>query len=160
MAKVPALLLAAAVIVGACRGAPAGSVTESEMREVATKALDEHAEAALRRDVALAASLFTDDVVLMFPNAQNVQGHDSVVALMARSWPIINPKQIRYATEDVFVFGDTAVTTARYWLTLEPRGQAAMQDSGRYFFIWTRYNDGGWKVFRAIANSLMPPNLP
>jgi ketosteroid isomerase-like protein len=122
------------------------------VRAAITDALERHAQAALRRDVPSAVSLFTSDATLMFPNSPDVVGRDSIGALMSRSWPAINPTKVRYATNEVTVLGDRAVSMAHYWVTLAP-----VQDSGRYIFVWKHHPTDGWQVHRALANSLVAP---
>ena len=133
------------------------SASEADVRSVTQAALDEHAQAAVRRDVPTAASLFTDDAVVMFPSTPNVVGRDSIAALMQRAWPVINPTSVRYQTDEVFISGEMVVTVARYWVTTSPSNQPASQDSGRYMLLWTRDVKGAWRVKRAIPNSTVPP---
>ena len=147
--------LAALFVVTACGAA--GVESEEMVRAAITDALERHAQAALRRDVPSAVSLFTSDATLMFPNSPDVVGRDSIGALMSRSWPAINPTKVRYATNEVTVLGDRAVSMAHYWVTLEPTGQAPVQDSGRYIFVWKHHPTDGWQVHRALANSLVAP---
>jgi ketosteroid isomerase-like protein len=100
--------LAALFVVTACGAA--GVESEEMVRAAITDALERHAQAALRRDVPSAVSLFTSDATLMFPNSPDVVGRDSIGALMSRSWPAINPTKVRYATNEVTVLGDRAVS--------------------------------------------------
>ena len=118
-----------AVAIGAA--ACQASDDEETVRASTAVALDSHALAAVRRDVRTAAALFTEDAVVLFPNTPDVRGRDSIAALMQRSWPVINPTSVRYATDEAHVRGDMAVTIARYWVTVQPSGQPAAQDSGR-----------------------------
>ena len=133
------------------------SVSDADVRALTQAALDEHAQAAVRRDVPTAAALFTNDAVVMFPSTPNVVSRDSIAAVMQRSWPAMNPTSVRYLTDEVFTSGDMAVTVARYWITISPSNQPASQDSGRYMLLWTRDAKGAWHVKRAIPNSSVPP---
>ncbi len=148
--------VAGSLALSALLGCPAG-ISEADVRSLTQTALDEHAQAAVRRDVRTAASLFTDDAVVMFPGMPNVVGRDAIAALMQRAWPVINPTAVRYQTDEVFMSGGMAVTVARYWVTMSPSNQPASQDSGRYMLLWTRAVDGAWHVKRAIPNSSVPP---
>ena len=148
---------ALAFVAVACQ--PSGQ-DETTVRAATAMALDNHAQAALRRDVPAAAALFTEDAVVLFPRTPDVRGRDSIAALMRRSWPVINPTSVRYATDEAHVRGDLAVTIARYWVTVEPFGQPATQDSGRYMLLWRLDDDGTWRVLRAIPNSTVPAARP
>lgn len=130
---------------------------EADFRDFVSQALEHHAQAALSRNVPEAASIFSDDAILMFPNSPNVQGRDSIADLMRRSWPQANPTQLRYTTDEIFLSSDFAASVNRYWLTIQPSGKGIVQDSGRYLFLWKRQAEGPWRIHRAIANTLVPP---
>lgn len=148
------ILLCACALASGCR---ATVPPDSEMVRQATQAaLDEHAAAAVQQDVPRAAALFTSDAVVMFPGMPDVRSRDSIAGLMRRAWPAMNPTAVRYQTDDVHVAGALAVTMARYWVTLAPPGQPVVQDSGRYMLLWMRSDSTGWRVARALPNSLVP----
>ena len=136
------------------------STDAATVRQVTQAALDDHAAAAVQKDVPRAAALFTADAVVMFPGMPDVRGRDSIAGLMRRAWPAMNPTVVRYQTDDVEVSGALAVTVARYWVTLAPPGQSAVQDSGRYMFLWMHSDSAGWRVARALPNSLLPATAP
>lgn len=140
-----------------CRREPPAAMSQAQVKAATSLALEAHAQAALRRDVDAAVSLFTPDAVVMFPGTPDIRGADSVAALMRRSWPAINPTAVRYETDEAYVAGSWAITIARYWVTLTPNGQPQVQDSGRYMFLWRHDTSGTWRVQRAIPNSLVPP---
>lgn len=148
-------LVLAALLMCAC-SADTGTVDLSELRATTQAALDTHAAAAVRRDVSRALDLFATDAVLLFPHTPPLRGIDSIGALMRRSWPVVNPTTVRYATDDVQARDDLAITIARYWVTLSPAGQTQTQDSGRYMLVWRRQPSGEWRVHRAISNTTVP----
>jgi ketosteroid isomerase-like protein len=52
--------------------------------------------------------------------------------------------------------GDTAYEIGKYTLKIQPAGQEAMTDSGKYLVVWKRQAEGTWKLHVDIWNSSMP----
>jgi len=126
------------------------------VRAAIDKALQEHAAAAVRADPRAAASVFTADVRLMEPNTPDVHGRDSVEAMMRRGWSQVTPRAVRFTTEEVYTLGSIAFEVGTYAYTVEPRGQAPVEDHGRYMGMWKRDTDGSWRLHRFIENTVLP----
>ena len=110
--------------------------------------------AAVKKDVDLLVSFYTEDTVLYSPNDPLSVGKDAArkfwVAgfadpLFSVSWKVVNAS--------VAKSGELGFTTGTYELTFKgPDGKPAT-DKGKYVTIWTRGPDGIWKVAHDIFNS-------
>lgn len=59
-------------------------------------------------------------------------------------------------TVDVLGMGDMVCEIGKYNLTIQPEGQEAMEDNGKYIVIWKKAEDGSWQLHIDIWNTSMP----
>ena len=59
-------------------------------------------------------------------------------------------------TVEVLGMGDLACEIGKYNLKIQPGGQAAFEDNGKYIVIWKKQADGSWKLHVDIWNTSMP----
>jgi ketosteroid isomerase-like protein len=107
-------------------------------------------------DPRAAAAVFTADVRLMEPNMPDVNGRDSVEAMMGKAWLAVTPRAVRFRTDELYVFANIAFEVGNYVYTFEPRGQPVVEDRGRYMGMWKKEADGAWRLHRFIENSALP----
>ncbi len=112
-------------------------------------------EAYNRGDAAGVAALYTEDAKAMPPNGEMVNGRRGIQDLW-NGLMQMGVKDVKLNTVDVGGSGNTAYEIGNYSLTIQPEGQAAMTDSGKYVVVWKRQADGTWKLHVDIWNSNMP----
>jgi uncharacterized protein (TIGR02246 family) len=107
------------------------------------------------QDAAALASLYADDGRFLPPNMEPSEGRSSIQAAMqilldmgARSLDV-EPLDVREA-------GDLTIEYGRYTLGIEPEGQAAMTDVGKYVVVHEARPDGSTKIVLDIFNSNSP----
>jgi uncharacterized protein (TIGR02246 family) len=159
-----------ALLITAC--APAGDDQTAGMRDTAAmgdanvarefSAADRAAiESASERWVAAArtgnwdevASLYSDDAVLMPPNAETQQGRAAVRDNLASFPPL---QSINFDRVHIDGSGDLAYVHGRYTMTFTTPDGQTMEDRGKYIEIWERQQDGQWRITRDIFNSDLP----
>jgi ketosteroid isomerase-like protein len=59
-------------------------------------------------------------------------------------------------TVEVLGTGDMVCEIGKYDLTIQPEGQEAIADTGKYLVIWKKTSDGTWKLHIDIWNTSMP----
>jgi len=92
------------------------------------------------------------DVVMMAPGMPAVSGRDSASAAMQGFFATF-AVQIAYQSQEIVVAGDWGFDRGTYRHTLTPKaGGAAINESGKYLWIYQRHADG-WKQSRVIWNS-------
>lgn len=112
-------------------------------------------DAVNRGDSAAVAALYTDDAVLMAPNAEPIRGRDAIRGF-ADTLRGLSPRDVRLTVEEVEVCGDTAFEVGSYTMSLQPPSQARMTDRGKYLVVWKRQPDGSWRIHRDIFNTNVP----
>ncbi|MGH7464934.1 MAG: YybH family protein, partial [Longimicrobiales bacterium] len=99
------------------------------------------------------ASLYSEDAVLMPPNAEAEDGRDAVREHLTGFPPL---QAIDFERVHIDGSGDLAYVQGRYTMTFAmPDGQT-MEDRGKYIEIWERQDDGQWRITRDIFNSDLP----
>lgn len=159
-----ALCASALLVVLAC-SPPA----ESPSNQESTRAEDESAIRALRQafneaqragDADRVAAFYTDDAVVLGPDAPSTSGLDAIRAGSAEfygsyEWNSSEP------IEDLEVQGDWAFTRTTWSSTQTDKSTGATVDiSGKAVHIYRRQPDGTWKIAIDIYNSDAPVGTP
>ena len=151
------LVVSTLLIAAACQPpAPAG-LTDRDKATI--DSLDQKfAGLAMKRDFAgLVGAYYSDDAVLLPPNAPAVTGHAAIEAFFQTFPPISN---FQLHTLEIEGAGDLAYLRGHYVMTLTPPGGAAIPDSGKYLEIWRKQKDGSWKAARDMFSSDVPLPMP
>lgn len=108
--------------------------------------------AANRGDMAAVAALYTEDAILLPPNAASVRGRQSIQRFF-EGFRAVSPSNVRLFPDEITACGNTAYELGRYEMTLNPPGAAPINDRGKYIVVWQRQSDGSWRISRDIFNS-------
>ena len=108
-----------------------------------------------KADAAGVADLYTEDATLLPPNGDSIKGKRGIEEFWKGGFGM-GLKDVTLTTVDVGGSGDTAYEVGKYELKIQPAGQDAMSDAGKYLVIWKRQADGTWKVHVDIWNTNMP----
>ena len=109
--------------------------------------------AVLAGDFAAVAATYTEDAVLMPPNAEAVVGRAAIQAFFESFPPISN---IELHSTEIEGVGDLAYVRGSYTLTVTPEGADPINDSGKYIEIRRKQADGSWLLSRDQYNSDLP----
>ena len=115
-------------------------------------------KAALAKDSATHAGLYTDDAVVIPPNEPSVKNRAAI-----RTWLENFPPITEFKFNNVKVEGrdDLAYVVGTYALTLAPPGAPGpVKDIGKYVEIRRRQPDGKWLIAVDIFNSDLPIPAP
>jgi len=111
---------------------------------------------ALRKgDASAAAKMYTEDACAMPTGSVMVKGRENIKAL----WGSViegGLKDAKLTTAEVVGEGDTVTEMGEYWMKLQPEGQEAMEDKGKYVVVWKNTPEG-WKLHWDIWNTNIPP---
>ncbi len=108
-----------------------------------------------RGDAAAVAALYTENAVAQPPNSEAVQGREAIQNFMQSSMAM-GLEDLTLTTVSVEGSGNTAYEVGIYTLKMQPEGQAAEMDSGKYLVVWKRDASGVWKLHADIWNSSLP----
>lgn len=100
-------------------------------------------------DVAAVVALYTEDAMLMGPNAPSATGRAAIGEAFTGMMEAVGTLDL--TTVEVESFGDTAYEVGTYVLE---GADGSHMDHGKYVVIWKRTPDG-WKLHRDIYNSDM-----
>ena len=143
-----------------CKGAQEQETPEEVMDIAQVQQLIEEAnikfgEALRQGDAAAVANLYTDDARLLPPNSEIIQGKLEVETFWAGGIQM-GIKDAILTTVDIIGMGDVVCEIGKYALTIQPEGQEAMEDRGKYLVIWKKAADGTWKLHVDIWNTSLP----
>ena len=144
----PALIYAIA-----CAGSPApdsGANADQQIRRQSAQ----HAEAWRQNDPARAASIFTENGVLGFPEAPDARGSAAVHDLLTAFFKSTHIDSIQVTPDTVEVYGNVAYEWGTYHEVYRPEGKPVVREEGRYVARWARDGDGEWRISRFTANTV------
>ena len=101
------------------------------------------------------AELYTDDAILLPPNAGMMKGKESVEVFWGGAMQM-GVKDVVLSSVNLMMMGDFVCEIGEYKLTIQPEGQETMEDQGKYLVIWKQENEGNWKLHIDIWNTSMP----
>jgi len=105
-----------------------------------------------RGDTAAVAALYTEDGIVMAPNAPMAKGRQAIQALLAGMVEQMGAPELTLRTQQVEEVGDTAFEVGAYTLKAGP-----VTDNGKYVVIWKTQGDDSWRLAVDIWNSDSPP---
>ena len=106
-------------------------------------------------DAAAIAGLYTEGAILLPPNLDTIKGKQGIEAFWSGGIQM-GITEVVLTTVDLFSMGDQVCEIGKYKLTIQPPGQNAMEDNGKYLVIW-KQEVGTWKLHIDIWNTSMPP---
>ena len=108
-----------------------------------------------RGDTVAVAALYTDDAVVLPPNAELVRGRQAIKGLFDGMMQQMGIPQLTLRTIQVDEIGETANEVGEYTLKFQPAGAEPVTDIGKYVVIWRRQGDD-WKLHIDIWNTNSP----
>lgn len=138
---------------GSISAADAGSADEQTVRDLD----DQWSAAASAKDLEKTVSFYSDDAMVMPPNAAAATTKEAVRKLWQDLFAVPGVAINWHATKvEVAKSGDVAYTTGTYQFTMNDATGKPVNDTGKYVAIWKKQTDGKWKCSADIWNSDMP----
>ena|SRR5438105_1376809 len=97
------------------------------------------------------AAMYTDDAVLLVPNAPIARGNAAIRDAFRASFGGGHPT-LNFAPDRIVQSGDVAYEYGHYTMQM-----GSMTDQGSYVTVWRRQPNGDWKIVEDSVNSSLPP---
>ena len=133
-------------------GAPAGADDVRNAIEAANAKMVADYAAGNAKALALA---YTEDAVMLPPDATRVVGHTAIEALW-KSWIDAGIKNLTLKSTDVEISGDLAYEVGELTMQMPDKGGNLSAATGTYLFVWKRGGDGAWRVKVDTWNGPVP----
>ena len=138
------------ITVNACAGDGPSNRDQSAAQAAIDRRLAEHAEILTRGDIDAALGLYTDGVVVRPANSPPLRDRAALRTFFSEWFAAMAIKEVRYTTEELTVYGDTAYQIGVYEATLQLAEQPEFTDHGSFMVMWVHGPDGLWRVHRNI----------
>lgn len=102
-------------------------------------------------DAAAAASLFTEDAMLLFPGMEMLTGRAAIQQAFAGIFGVVRYTEVVANVHEVQVFGDYALEVGTSRFTYQAGGQTFVE-RGKYMVAWKRQPAGNWLIHRDVSN--------
>lgn len=156
-ARTLSVLILASFAISACQPKPGktASLTDAD-RTAMTTTIANFDKAMLAADWPTVVSFYTEDGVLLPPNAPLVKGR-SAMKKFFEGFPKIT--QFKESVAEIEGEGHLAYGRGTYEMTMSlPGAKAPLKDVGKTLAIWRKQPDGSWRVSSVSWNSdLAPP---
>ena len=97
-------------------------------------------------DTKALAQAYTEDALMLPPDATRVVGHSAIEALW-KSWIDAGMKNLTLKSTDVESSGDLAYEVSEFTLQVPPvKGGDPSTATGNYLVVWKRGADGAWRL--------------
>ena len=114
-----------------------------------------YVEAYNRGDAAAAADFYTEDAKVLPANMEMVSGKQAIREFW-RTAMEMGVKRMNLETVEVGYDGNLAYERGVSIVNIEPKGEQARTEKGKYLIVLKRQPDGSWKVAVDIWNSDSP----
>lgn len=135
---------------------PDVSLVQTELDSV----LAHHANLLIEEDLDAVMELYSATAIVRSNHVEPLRGREAIRSFIGGWFANVEFTQLEYHTEELAVFGDSALQIGSYEALVNVGGQV-MPDKGNFFALWVRDADGLWRTHRSIFNSPLPlPGQP
>ena len=145
-------MIVAVAVLAACAPPPGPAELSAEDLEAIEAVTSSWSEAMNAKDWDALAALYTEDAVMMAPDAPAIEGRAAIREFFVAFPPV---ESIQLDALDVDGRGDLAFVRGTYIMTLVSE-EGPVEDVGKYLEIRRREADGTWRLYADIFNSDLP----
>ena len=154
------LILAVPFAFFACAGLESSELDVAEVQAVIEENVAKFSEALVNGDVETALTFYTDDAIVMAPNAPSMNGMEAIKAGFTQMMSAGEMTSFKLNLSEVRIMGDRACEIGTYSSAMMiPGMESEMTDTGKYVAIWKQTADGSWKMSIDMWNSSEMPDM-
>ena len=125
------------------------------LREEIEKSNAKFTEYVRKGDTSGLATLYTENAYLMPTNSPPIVGRENIREFWGAAAQTMGVKDAALTTVELIGEGNTVTEYGEYKLMVEPEGQEAGEDVGKYVVLWKKTPEG-WKLHWDIFNTNLP----
>lgn len=108
-----------------------------------------------RGDLAAAMAVYTEDAIILPPNADMIKGKQAIQSFWQGAMDM-GVKEAKLETVELVAMGeDRTCEIGKYTLKIQPEGGETITDMGKYVVVW-KLQDGSWNWDIDIWNTSLP----
>jgi len=107
-------------------------------------------------DAAAVAAQYSEDAMLLPPDATLVQGRQAIQETF-QGWIDDGLKNIKFDLVEIEESGDLAYEVGLFSVDYPVEGGQMATATGNYLVVWKREADGVWRMYRDTWNDTPPP---
>jgi ketosteroid isomerase-like protein len=111
-----------------------------------------YGKAVANQDIAAVVALYSQDAILLPPDAPVAQGSDAIRAVL-QGYMDAGAQSLALETTALDDQGDLVVDVGRYTLGMQPPGADPITDVGKYLQVYKRQSDGSFRIAYDCFNS-------
>ena len=147
--------LALLVLISGCNWQ--ASLDNRSVNETVIRDLDaQWAKTAAAHDLNGTLSYYSDDAVLLPPNAPVANTKDAIRTIWAELTAPSVSLSWQVSRVEVAKSGDLAYSTGTYTLAMQDPQGKLISDKGKFMEVWKKQRDGEWKTVADTYNSDLP----
>ena len=124
----------------------------AQVRQLIEEANVKFGDAVRSGDAAAIATFYTEDARLLPPNSEIIMGREGIEVFWGGGLQM-GIKDAILTTVEVLDMGGMICEIGKYDITIQPEGQEAIKDNGKFVVIWKKAADGTWKLHVDIWNT-------
>jgi ketosteroid isomerase-like protein len=130
-------------------------MVEEQVRKSVEKCNRTFGEGIRSGEASIVGALYTEDAILMPPNFEMIRGRENTQGFWGGAIKM-GVKDAVLTTVELTELSDLVHEVGNYALKIQPEGQSAFEDKGKYVVLWKKMPDGTLRIHRDIWNSSLP----
>lgn len=132
------------------------STSEQALRD----ADDQWSKAAGAHDLDKTVSFYSDDAIVLPPNAPAVTARDGIHDMWKQVLADMTSMSWKATRVEVAKSGELGYVSGTYEMTIKDASGKMIDDKGKYLEVWKKQADGSWKCGADMFSSDLPVESP
>jgi ketosteroid isomerase-like protein len=126
------------------------SYAQSNLHEAIASSNNIYFQSFVKNDSSIFIDRYTEDCLIMIPNAPAMKGHAGALAFFKTAYNSIGLRNGKFITTAIYGLDDDYAVEEGLWQSFD--NQHKLFDNGKFLVLWKK-TDKGWKMFRDSFSS-------